>query len=103
MGVIAAVLGCGFVREDLVVGHIVEVYTVANRAANNRRVDAKIADQSSHCDVHYIVAKTAAVRPAAGNNAIAKAGLNLADQTVAAKDAQAGKARVIRVGTLLSP
>jgi hypothetical protein len=53
--------------------------------------DAKIADQSSHCDVHYIVAKTAAIRPAPGNNAIAKARLNLADQSVAAKDAQREK------------
>src|SRR5262249_33691629 len=92
VGVVATVLWRGFVREDLVVGHIVKVHTVANRAANNRRVDAKIADQSSRCDIHYIVAKTAAVWPAARNNAVAKARLNLADQSVAAKDAQAGEA-----------
>src|SRR5438132_1221233 len=102
VGMVAAVLWRRFVREDLVVSHVVEVHTVACWTANDRRVDAKIADQSSHRDVHYIVAKTATVWPAAGNNAIAKARLDLADQSVAAKDAQAGEARVIRVGTLLS-
>ncbi len=101
VGVVAAVLRRGFVREDLVVGHVIEVQIVARRTANDRWDDAKIADQSSHRDVHYIVAKTATVWPAAGNNAIAKARLDLADQSVAAKDAQAGEARVIRVGTLL--
>src|SRR5437762_6180234 len=103
MGVVAAVLRRGFVWEDLVVSHVVEIHIVARRTANDRRVDAKIADQSSHRDVHDIVAKTATVWPAAGNNAIAKAGLNLADQSVAAEDAQAGEAGIIRVGTLLSP
>ena len=57
----------------------------------------------SHRDVHYVVAKTATIRPAPGNNAIAKAWLNLADQSVAAENAQPGKSRVIRVGPLLSP
>ena len=103
VSMITAVLRRRLVREDLIVGHVVEVQIVPCWTANDWRVDAKIADQSSHRDVHYIVAKAAAVWPAAGNNAIAKAGLNLADQRVAAKDAQAGEARVIRVGTLLSP
>src|SRR5438034_8942799 len=101
VGVVAAVLRRGFVREDRVVGQVIEVHTVARRTANDRWDDAKIADQSSHRDVHYIVAKTATVWPAAGNNAIAKARLDLADQSVAAKDTQAGETRVIRVGTLL--
>jgi hypothetical protein len=89
MGVIAAVLRRRFVREDLVVGHVVEVHVVSCRTANDWWVHAKIADQSRYRDVHYIVAKAAAIRPAARNNAIAKAWLNLADQSVAAKDAQA--------------
>src|SRR5206468_5197122 len=92
MGVIAAVLRRGFVREDLVVGHVVEVQIVACWTANDWWVHAKIADQSSHRDVHYIVAKTAAIRPPARNNTIAKARLDLAYQSVTAKDAQAGKA-----------
>ena len=103
VGVIAAVLRRGFVREDLVVGHVVEIQIVSCWTANDWRVDAKIADQSSDRDVHYIVAKTAAVRPATWNNAIAKARLNLADQSVASKDAQAREARVIWIGPLLSP
>ena len=103
VGVVAAVLRRGFVREDLVVRHVIEVQIVSCWTANDWWVDAEIADQSSHRDVHYIVAKTAAIRPAAGNNAIAKARLNLADQSVAAKDAQAGEARVIWIDTLLSP
>jgi hypothetical protein len=45
MGVIAAVLGCGFVREDLVVGHVVEVQIIACWTANDWWVHAKIADQ----------------------------------------------------------
>ena len=88
MGVIAPVLRRGFVREDLVIGHVVEVQIVPCWTANDRRVHAKIADQSSDRDVHYIVAKTAAIRPAPGNDAIAKAGLNLADQSVATEEAQ---------------
>ena len=95
--VISAVLRSGFVREDLVVGHVVEVQIVSRWAANDWWVDAEIADQGGHRDVHYIVAKTAAIRPAAWNNAIAKARLNLADQSVAAEDAQAGEARVIGI------
>ena len=102
MGVIAAVLRRRFVREDLVVGHVVEVQIVACRTTNDWWVHAKIADQRSHRYVHYVVAKTATIRPAPGNNAIAKARLNLADQSVAAENAQPGKSRVIRVGTLLS-
>src|SRR5262249_38754384 len=54
-------------------------------------------------NVHYVVTKTAAVRPATGNNAIAKAWLNLADQSVTTKNAQPRKSRIIRVGTLLGP
>src|SRR5215471_13099021 len=102
MGVIAAVLRRGFIGEDLIVGHVIEIQIVACWTANDRWVHAKIADQSSHRDVHHIVAKTATIRPAAGNNSIAKARLNLADQSVIAKDAQAGEARVVRVGPLLS-
>jgi hypothetical protein len=98
VGVIAAVLRRGFVREHLVVGHVVEIQIVSCRTANDWRIDAKIADQSRHRDVHYIVAKTAAVRPAAWNNAIAKARLNLADQSVAAKDAQPREARSSGLG-----
>src|SRR6266567_6784593 len=101
MGVVTAVLWRGFVREDLGIGHVVEIQIVSCWTANDWRVDAKIADQSSHRDVHYTVAKTATVWPAAGNNAVAKARLDLADQSVAAKDAQAGEARVIRIGALL--
>ena len=103
MGVVATVLRSGFVREDLVVGHVVEVQIVACRTANDWWVHAKIADQRSHRDVHYIVAKTATIRPAPGNNAIAKARLNLADQSVAGENAQPRKSRVIRVWTLLGP
>src|SRR5262245_6687096 len=102
MGVVAAVLRCGFVREDLVIGHVVEVQIVTRWTANDWWVHAKIADQSSHRDVHYIVAKTAAVRPAPGDNAAAKARLNLADQSVATENAQPRKSRVIRVGPLLT-
>ena len=80
MGVIAAVLRRRFVREDFVVGHVVEIHIVARWTANDWWVHAKIADQRSHRDVHYIVAKTATIRPAPVNNAIAKARLNLADQ-----------------------
>src|SRR5437867_7244032 len=103
MGVVAAVLRRGFVRKDLVVRHVVKVQIIAGWPANDWRIDAKIADQSSHRDVHYIVAKTAAVRPAARNNAVAKARLNLADQGVVAKHAQPRAAGVIRVGTLSGP
>src|SRR5262245_22065524 len=103
MGVVAAVLRGGFVREDLVVGHVVEVQIVTGWTADDWWVHAKIADQSSHRDVHYVVAKTATIRPAPGNDAIAKAWLNLADQCVATENAQPGKSRVIRVWTLLSP
>ena len=103
MRVVAAVLRRGFVREDLVVGHVVEIQIVSCWTANDRWIDAKIADQSSDRDVHYIVAKTATIRPATWNNAIAKARLNLADQSVAAKDAEAREAGVIRIGTLLRP
>src|SRR6476660_1345206 len=103
MGVVAAVLRSRFVREDLVVGHIVEIQIVACWTANDWWVHAKIADERSHRDVHYIVAKTATIRPTPGNNAIAKARLNLADQSVVAENAQPRKSRVIRVGTLLSP
>src|SRR4029077_14324944 len=103
MGVVAAVLRSRFVREDLVVGHIVEIQIVACWTANDWWVHATIADDRSHRDVHYIVAKTATIRPTPGNNAIAKARLNLADQSVVAENAQPRKSRVIRVGTLLSP
>src|SRR5262245_22691064 len=103
MGVIAAVLRRGFVREDLVVGHVVEVHVVSCGSANDWRVDAKVADQSSHCDVHYIVTKTAAIRPAAGNNAIAESRLNSADQSVAAEDAQPRETGIIRVRALRGP
>src|SRR5215468_8602094 len=88
MGVIAAVLRCRFVREDLVVGHVVEIQIVACWTANDWRIHAKIADKSSHRDVH---------------NAVAKAWLNLADQSVSAENAQSGKSRVIRIRPLLSP
>src|SRR5215470_5826875 len=98
MGVIPAVLWRGFVRENLVVGHVVEVHTVSRWTANDWWVHAKVADQSSHRDVHYIVAKAAAIRPTAWNNTIAKTRLNLADQCVASKGAQSGEARIIRVG-----
>src|SRR5262249_32589215 len=102
MRVIAAVLRRGFVRKDLVVGHVIEIQIVACWTANDRWVHTKIADQCSHRDIHHVVAKTATIRPAPGNNSIAKAWLNLADQSIAAKYAQAGEARVIGVGTLLS-
>src|SRR5262245_48291322 len=101
MGVIAAVLRRGFVREDLVIGHVVEVQIVACWTANDWWIDSKIADQSSDRDVHYVVPKTATIRPAPGNDAIAKAWLNLADQSVAAENAQPRKSRIIGVGTLL--
>ena len=55
MGVVAAVLRRGFIREDLVVGHIVKVHSVASWAANNWWVDAKIANQSRDRDVDYVV------------------------------------------------
>src|SRR6266498_2720122 len=103
MGVIAAVLRRRFVREDFVVGHVVEIQSVACRTANDWWVHAKIADQSSYRDVHYIVAKTATIRPAPGNNAIAKAWLNLADQSVAAENAQPRKSGIIRVGPCWVP
>src|SRR5262249_46113960 len=103
MRVITAVLRRGFVREDLVVGHIVEVQIVACWTANDWWVHAKIADQSSHRNVHYVVTKTATIGPAPGNNAIAKAGLYLADQSVTTENTQAGKSRIVRIGTLLRP
>src|SRR5262245_64166024 len=103
MGVIAPVLRRRFVRKDLIVSHVVEVQVVSCWTANDWGVDAKIADQSSHRNVDYIVAKTATVWPAPGNNAIAKAWLNLADESVGAKNAQPGKSRVVRVRSLLGP
>src|SRR5262245_30359502 len=87
MGMVAPVLRRRFVRKDLVVGFVVEGQIVACWTANDWWVHAKIADHSSHRDVHYVVAKTAAIRPATWNNAIAKARLNLADQGVVSKDA----------------
>src|SRR5438094_357968 len=50
MGVVAAVLRRGVIREDLVVGHMVKVHSVASWAANNWWVDAKIAKQISDRD-----------------------------------------------------
>src|SRR5262245_40249123 len=102
MGVIPTVLRRGFVREDLVVGYVVEVQIVACWPTNDWRVYTKIADQSSHRDVHYVVAEAPAIRPTTGNNAIPKARLNLADQGVISKDAQPGEAGIIRIRTLLS-
>src|SRR5262245_14849968 len=103
MRVIAAVLRRGFIREDLVVGHVVEVQIVACWTANDWWVHTKIADQSGDRDVDNVIAKTATIRPASGNNSIAKTWLNLADQSVTAENAQPRKSRVIRVWTLLSP
>src|SRR5262249_367585 len=103
MRVVAAVLRRGFVREELVVGQVVEIHIVSRGPATDWWVHAKIANQSSHRDVHDIVTKTAAIRPAAGNNAIAESRLNLADQSVAAEDAQPRETGIIRVRALRGP
>src|SRR5215831_3834159 len=102
MRVIAAVLRRGFIREDLVVGHVVEVQIVACWTANDWWVHTKVADQSGDRDVDNVIAKTATIRPTPGNNSIAKAWLNLADQSVTAENAQPRKSGIIRVGPLLS-
>jgi hypothetical protein len=67
MGVVASVLRCGFLRKDFVVSHVVDVYAIARRASNDRRIYPQIADRCGHCDVNDIIAKTASVRRAPGN------------------------------------
>src|SRR5438477_11934282 len=99
--VITAILWRRLVREDLDVRHVIKVHTIAGRTANDRRADTKVADKCSHCDVHHIVSKAAAIWPAAGHNTSTEAGLNCACQRVAAKDAQAREAWIVRISSAL--
>src|SRR6185369_10080631 len=63
MRVRAPVLRGGFVREDLVIGHVVEVHVIAGRAANHRRTYPQITDERGDCDVHHVIAEAPSVRP----------------------------------------
>src|SRR5512133_3572703 len=89
MRVIAAVLRSGFVREDFVVSHVIEIDAITSRTTNDRWVDPQIADQRRHCNVHYIVPETPAIRPTARHNAPTEPRLNRARQGITIKDAQA--------------
>src|SRR5436190_21440134 len=101
MGVIAAVLRGGLVREDLVEGHVVRIDSVASDNRNDRGTHAQVTDQCSDGDVHDIITEASAVRPAAGNNSAAEAGLDGAGEHVAAEDTQAGVACVALVGRMI--
>src|SRR2546426_12463496 len=65
MGVMAAVLRGGLVREYLVEGHIVRVNAVTRHNRNDRGAHAQVTDQCGHGDVHDIITEAAAVRPSA--------------------------------------
>src|SRR5690348_1276765 len=97
MRMIAAVLRSGFVREDLVERHVVGIHIVSRRTADHGRVYAQITDERGDRDVHDVIAETPAVGPAAGNGAVAETCLDRAGQRVAAENAQAREAGVVRV------
>ena len=100
MRVVAPVVRRAGVGEHLVVAGIVAAHAVDTvRDANDQRA-AQIADQRGHANVHDVIAETSAVGPAARDCAVAKAGLELADEGVEAKDAQAGEAGVIGIGAM---
>jgi hypothetical protein len=100
MLVVATVLGCRFVGEDFIEGHVVAIDAVARWTTNDQVVGiAKIADQGSHRNVYNIVSKATAIGPSAGNEStILERILNVALQDVAAKNTQPGKAWVIGIG-----
>src|SRR6185369_2418854 len=99
MLVVAAVLGCRFVGEDFIEGHVVAIDAVACWTTDDQVIGiAKIADQGSHGDVDNIVSKATTVGPSAGNeSAILKRILNVALQYVAAEYAQSRITRIVRI------
>src|SRR6266550_2602589 len=101
MGVIPPVLRSGFVWKDLVERHVVRIDAVSSYDRNDRREHAQVTNQRGDGDVHDIITKAAAVRPAAGNDSAAEAGLDRTGEHVAAEDAQARVARVVLVGRMI--
>ena len=97
MRVPAPVLRRGLVREDLVERHVVRIDVVPCGTTNDRRARAQVADQCRDRDIDNVVSEPPAIRPSSGNDAVAEAGLDLADEHIAAEDAQPREARVVRV------
>src|SRR5262245_65417574 len=95
MRVIAPVEWSRRIGEHLVVGDVVLVDVVASRSPNDWGADAEIADERGHRDVHDIVSKATAIRPAARNGSAAESRLDLARQHVPAEDAQTREPSVV--------
>src|SRR6185369_8487637 len=102
VGVMASVLRCGFVREDLVEGHVVLVHAIHAIGDADHQRAAQITEQRTDRDVHNVVTKAATVGPAAWNQAaVAERILNLALEHVAAKDAKTRVTGVVWIGRMI--
>jgi hypothetical protein len=99
MRVVAAVLRGAFVGEGFVVSDVVGAHAVdAVRHVDLDGVCPQVANDGSHRDVHNVVAEPASIGPASRDqSAIGERILHLALEHIAAEDAQAREARVIRI------
>ena len=91
MMMIASVLRCRFVWEDLVVSHIVRIHAISaiNNCDPETRAGPQITDQRRYRYIHDVIAETAAVRPATRNEtAITEWILNAALEHVISENAQ---------------
>src|SRR5262245_47174505 len=98
MSVVAAVLRGPFVWKGLVVTDVFVVNAVTGVAADAVWA-AQVADERVDRDVQHVIAKAPPVGPATRDKStVAKWILDIALKHVAAEDAQAREARVIRIG-----
>ena len=105
MRVVPAVLRCAFVRERPCCNRCRWRSRHRSRLPRDeqRRI-AQVANEGGDRDVDNVVAEAASIGPAAGNqSAIAERILDLALEHIAAEDAQAREARVVRILGSLGP
>src|SRR6185369_5587648 len=99
MLMVAAVLGCRFVREDFIESHVVAIDAIAGWTTNDQVIRiAKVADQSSHSDIDNIVSEATTVGPPARNEpTILEWILDAALQHITAEDAESRIPCIIRI------